>query len=289
MPDPNRPLLTPEELLRGWTPRRIGRRVLTLAETDSTNSVALAAAGDPSADGLAVFSDFQTAGRGRLGRQWLAPRGAAVLCSVLLSRSIFAPPTPEEAGHPVPGSTGLEADWHAEGGWLTLASAVAACDAIRRATDITPSIKWPNDLQVSGRKLAGILIESRLVDRPARAWVIGIGINCYQRPGHFPPELRHQATSLDLVSGHAVDRTAVARELLIALDRTLGGEETQAPEAIHDRWVSFAEPLGRPVHLRSEGHEYTGRTVNVDPAGGLIVQCDDGRQRWFDPLVTTLL
>jgi BirA family transcriptional regulator, biotin operon repressor / biotin---[acetyl-CoA-carboxylase] ligase len=283
MPDPNRPLLTAEQLLHGWTPRRIGRRILTLAETDSTNSVALAAAGDADADGLAVFADFQTAGRGRLGRAWLAPRGASVLCSVLLTRTIFAPPTSEDAGHP-----------QEMGGWLTLAAAVAACAGIRQATDITPSIKWPNDLCVGGRKLVGILIESRPIEphvagATARAWVIGIGVNCYQQPGHFPPELRDRATSLDLLSQHAVDRTAVARELLAALDRTLCPETTAAPEAIHARWMAFAEPLGRPVHLRSNGHEYTGRTVSVDPAGGLIVQCDDGRQRWFDPLVTMLL
>jgi BirA family transcriptional regulator, biotin operon repressor / biotin---[acetyl-CoA-carboxylase] ligase len=293
MPDPNRPLLTPEELLHGWTPQRIGRRVLTLAETDSTNSVALAAAGDPSADGLAVFADFQTAGRGRHGRTWTAPRGAGILCSVLLSRSIFAPPKPGEAGQPaddiearspVPGD-----DWHAEGGWLTLASAVAVCDGIRRATDVTPCIKWPNDLCVGGRKLAGILIESRLVEQSARAWVVGIGINCYQQPGHFPPELRDKATSLELVSSHPVDRAALARELLAALDHTLSGQGPETPELIHARWRSFAEPLGQTVHLRSEGHEYTGRTVSVDPTGGLIVQCDDGRQRWFDPLLTMLL
>jgi BirA family biotin operon repressor/biotin-[acetyl-CoA-carboxylase] ligase len=287
MPDPNRPLLATEQILAGWTPQRIGRRVLTLAETDSTNSVALASAGDPSADGLAVFADFQTAGRGRLGRSWLTPRGAGILCSVLLSRSIS--PASEQAGRRTESSGSFHEDWHAEGGWLTLASAVAVCEGIRRATDVTPCIKWPNDLCVGGRKLAGILIESRPVERPARAWVIGIGINCYQQPGHFPPELRDRATSLDLISGHPVDRTAVARELLAALDRIISGQEADARDSIHARWLSFAEPLGRPVHLRSDGHEYTGRTVHVDPAGGLIVQCDDGRQRWFDPLVTTLL
>src|SRR5690606_14956600 len=138
----------------------------------STNDIALDSAGDPEADGLAVFADFQTAGRGRHRRAWLAPRGASILCSLLLR---------DQAGSPVgPADTA---------GTLTLAAAVAVCEAIRAATDITPAIKWPNDVRVAGRKLAGILIESRTIDPHTRAWVVGIGLNCYQQVGHFPSEL----------------------------------------------------------------------------------------------------
>jgi len=318
MPDPNRPLLTPAQLLDGWTPRRVGRRILTLAETDSTNNVVAAAAGDPDADGLAVFADYQAAGRGRLGRAWLAPRGGSVLCSILLRASSDpsapAPLSPcdraQTGDSREPRASARAARPHqvyrqianghsgdtpaGEGaagasGQLTLASAVAVCEAIRRATDVTPAIKWPNDLRVAGRKLAGILIESRAIDPQTRAWVIGIGINCYQQPGHFPPELRATATSLDLVSNHPVDRAAVARELLKALDEAFCAQSADSPDAVYAKWLAHAEPLGQSIRLRSEGRDYTGLTVSVDPAGGLIVQCDDGRQRWFDPLVTTVL
>ncbi|GMV96657.1 MAG: hypothetical protein AMXMBFR83_10190 [Phycisphaerae bacterium] len=304
MADLNRPLLEAAMLLAGWSPRRVGRRIITLAQTDSTNAVALASAADPDADGLAVFADYQSAGRGRLGRQWLAPRGAGVLCSVVL-RPRTGP--------------GAKAAGGEYGGWLTLASAVAACDAIRRSTDVAPAIKWPNDLRVGRKKLAGILIESRAVEGGGRAWVIGIGINCYQRPGHFPEELREQAASLDLLSDRPVDRVAVARELLRALDETLADlepiprpvwdrlsagrlsgfgdgpfdgdprEDRPSPVGLHARWMAYAEPLGAPVRVRSGGCEYAGRTIAVDPAGGLILQCDDGQRRWFDPLLTSVL
>src|ERR1051325_1990734 len=137
MPDASSPLLSAEQLLTGWTPRRIGRPVMILDETVSTNSAALEAAQNAGADGLAVLADYQSGGRGRHGHRWLSPRGASVLCSVALQG-------------------------HSElGGCLTLAAAVAACDAISAASDVRPAIKWPNDLRIGGRKVGGILVESR--------------------------------------------------------------------------------------------------------------------------------
>jgi BirA family biotin operon repressor/biotin-[acetyl-CoA-carboxylase] ligase len=211
--------------------------------------------------------------------------------------------------------------------WLTQVSAVAACDAIRQATDVTPAIKWPNDLRIGGRKVGGILIETRTVDSPAgsknghipfgghpeileshrrdtgatrssgcadipifhRAWVVGIGINCLQQAGHFPPELRESATSLELATDHPVDRVAVARELLKALDRRLAPELWGQTEQVHRDWLAYAEPIGQKVRLRREGQDYAGWTVEVDPVGGLIVKLETGQQEWFDPMRTMLL
>ena len=290
MPTGPEPSLTPEKLRQGWLPRRVGRRILVLPETTSTNAAALDAADrlqegreagearGPDVDGLVVLADYQTAGRGRQGRRWLSPRGASVLCSVLLMQ-----------------------EGQDMAGVLTLASAVAACDAIRSATTVTPAIKWPNDLRVSGRKLGGILVESRHVrtDRSAdghrsdgvapRAWVVGIGINCLQQTGHFPPELRGLATSLELETSHPVDRVKVARELLRSLDRWLAKPARPGDGAIHAAWMDYVEPIGQRVRLLCRGREYTGRTVAIDPVGGLIVQADGGRQEWFDPMLTTLL
>ncbi len=265
--------LAVDERRTGWEPRRIGRRIEVLSEVPSTNSYCLEHADDPDADGLAVLADVQTAGRGRLGRRWLAPRGAAVLCSVLLTEAGTAGETGEAAGM---------------GGYLTLAAAVAACEAIREATTITASIKWPNDLRVDGRKLGGILIESRRVKPSATAWVIGIGINCYQHQGHFPPELAGAATSLDLVSAEPVDRAEVARWLLRRLDAWLCGGEERAAE-VRAAWSTFAEPLGQYVRLRQGGRETAGYTLDVDPHGGLVVQHQDGRREWFDPCLTSML
>jgi len=281
--------MTADPLLAGWAPRRVGRRIVVLAETESTNTLALAAADEPDADGLVILADAQTAGRGRLGATWLSPRGASVLCSVVLlsqekkgSGTFFRDGTKGAAQKSRMSPFSLSA-------WLTQVSAVAVCEAICQATDVTPAIKWPNDLRIDGRKVGGILIETRPVDDRMRAWVVGIGINCLQQAGHFPPELRESATSLELATHHPVDRVAVARELLKALDRRLAPELWGQTEQVHRDWLAYAEPIGQKVRLRRDGRDYAGWTVEVDPAGGLIVKLETGQQEWFDPMRTKLL
>ncbi len=277
--------MTAEELAQGWHPLRVGRRIEVYAEVSSTNTVALEAADKSDADGLVVLADYQTGGRGRLGRSWQSPRRASVLCSVLLLMDDPSPATSggrQDRAAPSANDPGI-------GGRLTLLSAVSVCAAVRQATEITPSIKWPNDVLVGGRKVGGILIESRALGGCLRAWVIGIGLNCHQQAGHFPPELRETATSLDLAASHPIDRTAVARELLRALDARLADPGKPSDRELHDEWSRYAEPIGRRVRLRCDGREYAGQTLAVEPHGGLIVQCDGGVRKWFDPLRTTLL
>lgn len=174
------------------------------------------------------------------------------------------------------------------GGRLTLAAAVGACEAIRASTQISAAIKWPNDLRYAGRKLGGILIESRQLSAARRAWVVGIGINCLQHSGHFPIEWRDQAISLDQLSDHAIDRTLVARELLIAWDARFRQIDPAGNRNLRAEWLNWAEPLGQRVHLRCRGREIVGRTLDVDPWGGLIVQPDTGGREWLDPIWTSV-
>lgn len=272
------PSMTPEELLEGWQPRRVGRRVEVYAEVDSTNSRALARADKPDADGLVLFSDYQTAGRGRLGRQWQAPRRAGLLGSAILIERL---------------SAGNDQERHEQavrmGGRLTLLAALAVCRAIRSTTTVNPAIKWPNDIRLGTQKLAGILIESRMLPGGDSAWIVGVGINCHQQKGHFPSELREVAGSLDLLCKNPIDRTSVARALLQAMDDYLADPQAMDQHYLHQQWLDHAESIGQKVRLRSEGREYQGHTLEVDPAGGLIVQCSDNVRRWFDPMLTSLL
>ncbi len=257
----------------------MGRRIVTVDETESTNTLAMRMIDEPDADGLVILAERQVAGRGRLGATWLSPRGASVLCSVLIRSSTDMQ---SEAAADHEEQSGISA-------WLTQVSSVAVCEAIRRATGIYAAIKWPNDIRVNGRKLGGILIESRMLPDRTRGWVVGIGINCLQHEAHFPEELRPTSTSLELEARDPVDRIAVARELLIALDDWLVADTWGRTAQAHSAWMIWAEPIGQRVALEREGRRYTGWSVDVDPAGGLIVRLESGQLEWFDPMRTRWL
>jgi BirA family biotin operon repressor/biotin-[acetyl-CoA-carboxylase] ligase len=318
-----RPSITPDQLREGWSPRRIGRQIVVLPDTTSTNTAVLELAaqhdarvhapgrpdeiGQDNPDGLVVLADYQTMGRGRQGRKWMSPRGASVLCSALII-SDDAHAAERGYAHERSATRDLHTEalapprlddrdpWACFRGRLTLATAVAACEAVCRTTELTPAIKWPNDLRVRGRKLGGILIESRPARAGKRAWAMGIGINCLQQAGHFPPELRKTATSLEMESSHAIDRLAVTRALLQRLDAWLAVPPAVQPppsecsdQSLHSAWLHYAEPLGRRVRVMSRGRQYAGSTIAVDPSGGLILQSDDGRREWLDPMQSSLL
>ncbi len=279
-----------EQLRTGWTPRRIGREIRWFDQVASTNSEVLDASAQTPVDGLVILAEQQTAGRGRQGRTWLSPRGASILCSVAVIENIDAIEAAQ--GRRAEESRRKPRDANAAqtiAGRLTVLAAVAACEAIAQVTEIRPAIKWPNDLRINGKKLGGILIESKALSGSVRAWVLGFGINCLQHAGHFPPEIAPAATSLELAASHAIDRVAVARALLMRLDQRLSRSDWPEDPELHEAWLTLAEPIGQRINLRYQQHDYTGRTVAVDPFGGLTLQLDNGRQMWFDPMLTSVL
>lgn len=249
--------------------RRIGTHLDFFAETTSSNDEAWKCLADPASDGKVIFTDYQSAGRGRLGRAWTAPRGAGLLASVLLI---------EQPGDPSPAE-------------LCLIPAVAACAAIAAVTDVCPTIHWPNDIYVGPKKLAGILVESR---RPASssvaaATVIGIGINCLQHAGHFPPDLANRATSLEMESRHPINRAQLATALLHRLDHWLVRPHAWNYQDLRAAWVARAEPPGRELTLRTGARTWHGTIVDIDPASALVVRLDDGSIRAFNAAETTVL
>ena len=249
-------------------PRRIGRRIEHLTSTSSTNDAAwkmIDAVVEP--DGLVVLAEHQSAGRGRFGRRWESPRGAGLLGSVILIDKTRS--------------------W--SGGELSLLTAIAARDAIMACTDVVPVIKWPNDLLVAGRKLAGILIESRVFRESLMAYVLGIGINCLQQRNHLASELAETATSLELESRHPIDRTALAIALLGELDRWLGGPDAVRGPDLRREWLARAEPLGTRIHLEHAGTVYSGSVIDLDPTAALVVQLDEGGVRAFNAGDTTVV
>ncbi|MFQ5805370.1 MAG: biotin--[acetyl-CoA-carboxylase] ligase [Phycisphaerae bacterium] len=261
--------LTAKDLFPHGPLRRLGSRVELLSEIDSTNSYLLAHAAEWD-DGAVAAAEFQTAGRGRQGRRWLAPRGSSILLSVLLIEPEGSPRIAHAA----------------------MLAALAAADAVEAETNCRPGLRWPNDLVVRGKKLGGILAES--TPRPGRhppqrAVVIGIGLNCFQQPGHFGGGLAETATSLEIECAQTVDRPALARQLIEHLDALLASDPQQRPTWawLHEVWAARSDDFGARVTLLKNSRRYTGTVLEIADNGDLVVQLDSGGRRRFESATTT--
>ena len=221
--------------------RPLGRPRAHARLADSTNARAkdLAAAGAP--HGTLVTASEQSAGRGRQGRSWTAPAGSAVLMSLVVR------------------------ELEAQDALLPLAAAAAVCEAVEDLAPVRCEIKWPNDVWIDGRKLAGILVEGR----PQDGWaVLGIGLNV--STAEFPPELADTATSLALAApGDPPAVAAVLDALLGRLAERLG----QPQAAVLEAWRARDALRGRAV--RWDAGE--GTAAGVDAEGALLVETDAGR------------
>ena len=228
------------------------REVRVLAQTDSTNAVVASAARAGAAEGLVVAAEWQSAGRGRLGRTWTAPPRAALTFSVLLRPD------------PVPA---------ARRGLVPLLAGVALARAVGAAAVLDARLKWPNDLLLGPqrRKAAGVLAESA-----GDAVVVGIGLNVLTRADELP---RPDATSLLLEGAAVTDRLTVLRAVLRALEqeyvpwRDSGG----APESLLAAYRQLCDTVGRPVRVEMPGGEVVeGLARDVDEDGGLVVSAASG-------------
>jgi BirA family transcriptional regulator, biotin operon repressor / biotin---[acetyl-CoA-carboxylase] ligase len=224
-----------------------GPSVVRVGCVKSTQAIAFALAADGAADRTVVFADSQTAGRGRRGRAWVDEPGASLLVSVLLR------PKLEPARLPL----------------LSLAVAVAVAEALTAVAGVAARLKWPNDVLVDGRKIAGILLESRL--GPFPVVVAGVGVNVDQRS--FPQELHGRATSVALETGRAVERQPLADALLDRLEHWRRVLERGATVELLDRWRSLADTLGRTVTVDGA----RGVAVDIDTDGALMIA--DGARR----------
>ncbi|MDO8302749.1 MAG: biotin--[acetyl-CoA-carboxylase] ligase [Sedimentisphaerales bacterium] len=256
-------ILNSDSIASNLKTTRIGREILVYASTASTNDAAWHYASNKKNDGLAIFAEEQSAGRGRGGNTWLSQKGRSVLCSILLLNETCQPEM------------------------LTLAAAVAVAEAIGRCGSGQARIKWPNDILIGGKKVAGILLESKR-SKGHFNYVIGIGINCHQKTESFPTELRSLATSIDIESKTTGDRISLAKRLLVSLDDWLD-EIKKESNAVLDRWYQLSVQCGHRVTLQYNRRTFTGRVLGIDPREGLIVQLENGGVRMFSAAHTAMV
>jgi BirA family transcriptional regulator, biotin operon repressor / biotin---[acetyl-CoA-carboxylase] ligase len=176
----------------------IGREIIVLEQTGSTNDAILQIANANSKEGLVVFAEHQTAGRGQRGNRWESAAGKGLWFSILLRPKIDLASSPQ----------------------LTAWAAEAVSGAIQNEFSLTPAIKPPNDVHIDGRKVAGVLVEMRAQEKAAYQAIAGIGVNVNQSREDFPKELQSRAISLAMALGKQIDRQSFAIALLRNLDRS---------------------------------------------------------------------
>jgi len=232
----------------------IGRDVRVFEQTTSTNDVIEKLARDGVKEGVVVFAESQTKGRGRLGRKWISPAHKGLWFSLLLRPDL----RPQEATQ------------------LTVASATALCRAIHSETGLNPEIKWPNDILVHGKKVAGILTEmSAELDRVQHV-ILGIGVNMNMSAGEFQPELRKLATSLKIESGRAILRADLATAILYELDRNYARVCAGGFAAIVDEWEAHCTTIGRDVTIQIGERRLRGRAESLSDEGALLLRTEHG-------------
>jgi BirA family biotin operon repressor/biotin-[acetyl-CoA-carboxylase] ligase len=224
----------------------------------STMDVAAEAALASAPEGLVIVADEQTAGRGRRGRPWSSPAGAGLYLTFVLR------PPPHTA------SGGLSL--------LTLATGVAVREAVMRATGFAAELKWPNDVVIERRKLAGILAEGISIGTPDQTVLIGVGVNV--RTASHPGEIADRATSLEAELGRVVDRGILLEELLVSIPQMYDRLRRGNADDILRAWRSASpSAVGRVVEWQGGDGVHRGTTTGIDESGALLVRTGAGTER----------
>jgi BirA family biotin operon repressor/biotin-[acetyl-CoA-carboxylase] ligase len=240
-------MLHAPDILHVLTGLRLAHPVYVYQQVGSTNDEAKRFADSGAPEGLLVVAEEQTAGRGRERSHWHTPPDSALAFSLVLRPA-------------------LPADQAAR---LTMLAAVAACEAIEQLTPLTAQIKWPNDVLLSGKKVAGILLETVLAGDKLDYAIIGLGLNV----SFIPENVDFPATSLQAEAGSVIDRLQLLRAILARL-------ETHYPalldKELFDAWRGRLALLDTPVIVRAPSGEYRGRAEGVAPDGALLFRADSG-------------
>ncbi len=235
--------------------RVIGRDVQVFKETNSTNDVIEKFARDGAKEGGVVYAEAQSRGRGRMGRTWISPPQKGLWFSILL-RPQMRPQAVTQ---------------------ITVAAATALSRAIRRISGVAVQVKWPNDILIDGRKVAGILTELNAeVDR-VKYVILGIGVDVNLAERDLPDDLKTLATSVRIASGKKVDRPALAAAILEELDADYARLNRGEFKTVAEEWESQCITLGRDVAITVGNREVRGRAESLDEDGALMVRSSHGQ------------
>jgi len=240
--------LSPASIIGNLETHFVGQKVIYYPSLTSTMEVAKREAQLGAAEGTVIIADEQTAGRGRIKRAWLSPKGSIAL-SIILYPSVVNLPS-----------------------FIMLAS-LAVVHSIEAVTGLRSQIKWPNDVLVNDRKVCGILIESSVRGKIVDYAIIGIGVNVNLKLSDFP-EILSTATSLSAELGRDVSRLRIIRRILLEVERLYLALQTG--ESIYEEWRDSLVTLGRRVRVKSGKTVYEGVAESVARDGSLLLRHSNG-------------
>ncbi len=235
----------------------IGKEIVFFPSIDSTNAKAFELGRDGAPEGTAVIADMQTSGKGRIGRKWESPPGVNLYASIILRPGIM----PQEAHQ------------------LTFLLAVAAAEAVGSYSPKRPKVKWPNDVLIDSRKVAGILMEMDSEADRVHFVVAGIGVNLNIREKDFPAYIRATAASLRDKRGAEIDRAEFTRDLFSSIEKWYKIYLGKGFSPVLDAWKGYFGFEGKPVSVSSFNRNTSGICMGVDKDGALLVKTPSGVER----------
>lgn len=246
--------LSENEIYLGLETEEIGRSVYFFESVTSTQKVAKEYAMNGAKHGTLIVADEQTEGRGRMVRKWYSPKGTGIWASFILRPDIQIQHAPQ----------------------LTLLSAVAVVQAIKKVTHITPEIKWPNDILISGRKVCGILTELQAEEDRIQSVILGIGINVNQDKNDFSAEIIKKATSLKIELGKTVNRSSLIQSLCYYIEQLLHLYISEGFTPIKSLWETYAVSIGKRISARTVKGTFNGVALGINNEGVLLLKQDNG-------------
>lgn len=245
-------LLLAADIEKDLNCRKLVTNLVCLPEIDSTNARARQLAEQDAAEGMVVIADRQSAGKGRLGRRWESPSAVNLYCSILLRPQIPVQQAPQ----------------------LTFLSAVAVAETLKQLYQLPATVKWPNDVLVNGKKIAGLLNEMNAETEQIHFVILGVGVNLNMTVAQFPEQLNYPATSVLLETGEKIERVRFVREFLLRLDAYYDEFLQEGFRPIRRRWEALCDLMNVRVEV---DQRLQGVVVGLDTDGALRLQLDDGR------------
>jgi BirA family biotin operon repressor/biotin-[acetyl-CoA-carboxylase] ligase len=251
-------MIDEQRLRKSLSGRLVGQNVIYLKTVDSTNEYAFGLAKNGASEGTVILADEQTRGKGRLQRIWQSPPGLNIYTSVILRPPLKPAVAPR----------------------ITLMAGVAVAGLLSQCRVKDVSLKWPNDVQIGGRKVCGILTEMKTLGDRVDFVIVGIGLNVNMRKEDFNAEILDRATSVREETGSIIPRQELVVHLYHHLEKWYNVLLGEGFPPVRESWLAFASILGRRIRVEPVKDAQEGEVIGVDEDGALLIKNESGlRQR----------